>query len=262
MTNHSILYEYAEYYDIAFDFRDVPQQCSFLQTIYTKYLDRKPTSFLELGAGPAWHAIEFARQGIRSCALDLSPAMVEYGLDKAKKQGTIIEYINADMIDYSVDHKYDLAVLLLDTASYLLDNDSVYRHFNSVHQSLTENGIYIMELSHPKDVFRVGQTTQNSWKSARNGKTVTFQWGEVGDVFDPIKQIAEVTVIMTVEENQQSQTFRDIAPQRCFTINELKALVDASQCFRLLDTLGDFDENITLGHKKAWRIIAILQKNN
>ena len=44
-------------------------------------------ALLELAAGPANHAIELARRGLSAGALDLEPAMVRYGLEKAAAAG-------------------------------------------------------------------------------------------------------------------------------------------------------------------------------
>ncbi|MBN2383840.1 class I SAM-dependent methyltransferase [bacterium] len=115
MAHHSDFYEMAEYYDLAFDFRNVPQHCAFISTIFRELNGRALASFLELGAGPAWYAIEYAQQGIRAAALDISPAMVAYGLKKAEAREVTISYHCLDMVDFSLDETFDCAALLLST---------------------------------------------------------------------------------------------------------------------------------------------------
>ena len=52
---HEDFYSFAKYYDIAFDFKDIPKECSFLKELAIKHLNHPLTSFIEFGAGPALH---------------------------------------------------------------------------------------------------------------------------------------------------------------------------------------------------------------
>ena len=83
MKSHDQFYSLAQIYDIAFDFKDIPSECLYLRSAFRSYTGRAPTSFLDLAAGPALHAIEMAKAGLKAGATDLSPAMVQYGLEKS-----------------------------------------------------------------------------------------------------------------------------------------------------------------------------------
>jgi len=265
MRNHEEIYNAAEVYDIAFGFREVDKECGFLKALFEKNNKKKIKSFLELGAGPAVHTVEMAKAKIRAAALDLSQSMVEYGLKKAKSLDVEITYTQGDMIEFDLDTRFDMAVLLMNSASYLFTNQDVYRHFKSVARHLNEGGLYILEMDHPKYIFGTeGMAVHNfvsDWEMERNGKKVHFQWGAENDAFDPITQIRDVTNIATVTHGDETNVILDQAPCRCFNANEFLALVDASECFRVVDLFGAVDGDIPFDNsKEAWRMVPVLQK--
>lgn len=259
--NHLEFYSLARYYDIAFDFRDVPAECDFLGELARLHRGSAPRSFLELAAGPARHAREFARREIRATALDSAPGMVEYALAAARGQNIPFDCVCADMVDFRLPQTYDLAALLMDSSSYLLDNDAVLRHLACVADHLTAGGIYVLEMGHPRDAFRVGTSTVDKWDTERDGVKVSVAWGAEGDLFDPITQITEVSVTMRYESREGSGVVTDRAPQRCFTANEVRALVTASGRFELVTMLGAMNLAVALSNEKAaWRMVPVLRK--
>ncbi len=78
---------FAKYYDIAFDFKNVPKECLFLSDIFTKHLNRPLESFIEFGAGPALHCLEMAKWMPKVTAVDLSQEMTDYARHKAFELG-------------------------------------------------------------------------------------------------------------------------------------------------------------------------------
>jgi 2-polyprenyl-3-methyl-5-hydroxy-6-metoxy-1,4-benzoquinol methylase len=57
-----------------------------------------------------------SRRGIQAAALDLSPAMVGYGSQKARDAGVAIEYVQGDMRRIDLSGRFDVAALLMDSA--------------------------------------------------------------------------------------------------------------------------------------------------
>jgi SAM-dependent methyltransferase len=261
MTGHDGLYRLAEYYDIAFDFRDVGVECDFLTELYRRSAAREPASFLELAAGPAYHTIELARRGLRATALDLSPAMVRHGRAKAAAAGVAIDYVEGDMTGFSLPATYDLAALLMASCEYLLDNDAVLSHLDRVADHLNDGGLYVVEMSHPRDAFEVGRSTKPAWDMERDGTRVHMEWGHDGDPFDPITQLTEVSVRVEFEDGTQHGSHEERAPQRAFTANELRALVAASGRFEIAGMYGSMSVEIPFGNDKAaWRMVPVLRR--
>ncbi len=257
---HSKLYELAEIYDIAFDFKDFAGECEFMTSVYEDIIGRKPDSWLEMAAGPARHTLEMARRGLKSTALDLSPAMVEYGRELGQGADVEFEYICGDMAEFELQRRFELAGLLLDSSAYLLENETMYRHLNCVAEALTDGGIYILEMAHPDDHLGVRKTTKTDWEMERDGKKVHTIWGDESDPLDAVSQICETSVRMIVTEDGRSSEIVDSSPQRFFTCTEFRALVDASGRFELVAQYGAMDKAVDMRHEKAWRMISVLKK--
>jgi len=259
MAHHGDFYERALLYDVAFGFKDVPRECDVLADLCRTVVGRPPLSFLELAAGPACHAREFARRGLRSTALDLSEAMAAYGRAEAA-EGAPFTYVVADMTDFRLTPPVDLAAILMDSTAYLLDNDQVLRHLAAVADALVDGGCYVLEMSHPRDVYRVGTSAGTSWDAAGRGYEVHVDWGAPDDVFDPTTGVTGTSVTLTWRSTDGGGegVIRDVAPQRCFTPNEFFALVTASGRFAVATVLGAMDPAVPFdAAPRAWRMVSV-----
>lgn len=263
MKNHDRFYSYAEVYDVAFDFKDIRSECEFLRAIFETHAGRTPRSFLDLAAGPALHAIEMARAGLEASALDLSREMVDYGAMKARKSGVEIEYRQGDIADFALERHFDMAGIFMDSLCYLLDNESVLSHLRSVARALRPGGLYVLEMSHPRDVFSVGKSTVNTWEMERDGLWVSVAWGDPEDPFDPVSQITETTVKLRFRAGGDERELIEKAPARCFTANEFRALVAAEGSFEIVAIHGAMRADVPFTKEESsWRMIPVLRKRS
>lgn len=262
-TNHQALYHQARCYDVAFSFRDVMAECDTLAALWARHGGGKPlASMLELAAGPGRHAREFARRGVVATALDAVPAMCDYALQRAAEDGVAVQTVVADMSDFRLPQPVQLAALLMDSASYLLDNDTTLRHLRCVAANLVDGGLYVLEMCHPRDAFAIAApSTQSTWTREVEGLRVETQWGAAGDVFDPITQVEEVTATMRWSGPDGSGELVERARQRRCTANEFDALVRASGCFEIVEWLGSLAPQVPFDNQKAaWRMVPVLRR--
>jgi SAM-dependent methyltransferase len=259
--SHATVYGKAELYEIAFDFRDVAAECDVLLELARTYSGRPAQSFIELAAGPAAHARDMAGRGLRSVAVDLSPEMVQLGRRMAREAAGDLEYIEADMTAFALSEPVDLAAMLMASEGYLLDNDAALAHLQCVADALVPRGIYVLEMGHPRDAFGVGRSADSDWVIERDGTTVHAIWGRDDDPFDPITQITDVTVTMSWQQGEDRGEITEIAPERRFVPNELRALVTASGRFEIVAELGALDPDLPVNNEKeSWRFIPILRR--
>ena len=118
--NHNGFYSKAKYYDVAFNFKNVKEENQTILNVYQRIQGISAKSFLDIAAGPATNAIEMAQRGLKTAALDFSPEMVAYGLDKAKSTGVELKYLQGDMRIFEMSEPVDLAAIFMDSTSYLL----------------------------------------------------------------------------------------------------------------------------------------------
>lgn len=187
--------------------------------------------------------------------------MCDYAAERARREGLSLLSVSADMCDFELAETFDLALLLMDSISYLLDNDAVIRHLDCVARHLREGGLYVVDMCHPRDVFGVGWSTNSQWTSESDEWRVEMRWGAAGDAFDPVTQIDEVTVSMDWSGPEGSGQLVEVAQQRRFTANEIDALVRASGHFEVVERLGSLAPVVPFGNERtARRMVMVLRK--
>ncbi len=257
---HSKFYAVCELYELAFSYRNFAKECDFLIDIYRRFAGGTPKSFLELAGGPAVHAREMARRGIRAVAVDISPEMVQYAGERALSEGVKLELINADMKSFKVTKPIDMAVCMLDSLVYLYTNEMLNMHLKTVAEALNPGGIYFIELEHPKYILGTEERLPK-WTMSNEKGTVAVQWGEVGESYDPITRCKEVTAILEFTSTAgEKQSIRQKSIVRGFLTTDIEGLVSSSGCFRLVKLLGDFKQDFSMEDPKAWRMLCVLQK--
>lgn len=259
---HQNLYSYCKYYDIAFDFKDIKSECDFFEVCLQKYTSPSfQKTFLELAAGPALHAIQMCHRGYQSTAVDLSKNMKNYVSDKVKGLTLNLDYQCLNMVDFKLDQKFSLAAILMDSTSYILSNQDMIQHLKCVASVLEDQGLYILEMAHPSNLFSTQKTTTNDWEMESNGCKVSLTWGSPNDVFNPITQITETSIKLSFDDQGVTGTLSEQAPQRCYTATEFESLVLLSGVFEIAGTFGAMKMGVPFSNEKeSWRMILVLRK--
>ena len=258
-SRHVRTYAQPRWYDIAFGYRDVAAECDFLLGQAARLAGRTPTSAVELGAGPANHAVELACRGLAVQAIDIEPAMVSYGLEKASARGASLDYREGDLRSFLLPRPVDLALVLLNTAGCLATQDDFISMLQRVSAALTPGGILCLELPHPRDVWLREPT--DPWETEQDGTRVRVTWGDPRDHFDPVTQIAEVTTTLTVWEGGRKRILRERALQRHFTAPEVTALARLAGDLAPVSWHGGLEPDLPADDPdRAWRLVAFLRK--
>jgi SAM-dependent methyltransferase len=250
-------------YELACEFRDVPGEVDALLAWSGRYGRPVVRSVLELAAGPAEHAREFAQRGIAATALDLNPAMCAYATEQAKLTGLGLDVVEADMTSFELDRRFDLVVTMLDSTAHLMTLDAFVAHLDRAAGHLADNGIYILEMSHPADRLTDDSRVSTSWTFDHDGVSGAVRWGSPGDRMDPITQVVNENVTITVERDGEVQTVKGVVPYRFWTATEVQAAVRLSGALEIVARFGDFTQpghrDIPLEAPEAWRMITIFR---
>jgi SAM-dependent methyltransferase len=253
------IYDEPEYYEAACAYRDVPAEVDALLRWSGKH-HRPPRSVLELAAGPAEHARTLARRGLEATALDLNPAMCARARDLAAAAGVPLTVVQADMRDFSLPGRFDLAITMLNSLCHLLTLDDLLSHLAAVGRHLDRDGLYIMELAHPADVFGRERRTSSEWTSETGDGTVSVRWG-AQDQIDPVTQITREHVSVTYHKRGGGvRTVTDVVPNRFWTATELTAAIRLAGGFAVAASYGDFDGDRPVDAVDAWRMILVLRR--
>jgi SAM-dependent methyltransferase len=254
------IYDAPEVYKLACAFRDVTHEVDVLLRWYRRHRAEPIRSVLELAAGPAEHATEFARRGIAATALDLNPAMCAHARERAAAAGLSLTVVEADMRTFRLPGRFDLVITMLDSTCHLLTLDDLIAHLGSVAAHLDSGGIYIMEMSHPADRLTDRPRSGNQWHLDRDGVGVDVRWGGPDDKIDPITQVTEDHVVITIHDDAGTRVITDVVPNRFWTSTEVLAAVRLAGGFTVVARCGDFDDDTPLDSADAWRMITVLRR--
>jgi SAM-dependent methyltransferase len=256
------IYDDPAAYELACAFRDVPAEVDALLRWSARHrtTDAPVRTVLELAAGPAEHAREFAARGVEAIALDLNPAMCAYAADRAV--GLPLRAVRGDMCDFRLDRRFDLIITMLDSTAHLMTPDAFAAHLDRVAEHLADHGVYIIEMSHPADRLGMRARTSSAWRVERDGVRADVRWGEPDDVLDPITQIVDdhvtITVTATGDDAAATRQVTGVVPYRFWTATELAAVVRLSGALDVVARYGDFAD-VDVDDRDAWRLISVLR---
>jgi len=253
-------YSLPEIYEIAFSFRDYPKSVDFICEAATAAGLDSINSMIELGCGPGQYCLEFARRGISAVGLDSSPEMIAYVGRKAESEKIPCRAIEEDFTSFTLAEPVDLAVCMMETFEHNLTNRDAVANLTAVADNLTENGLFLIELSHPRDFLTSYQSANSKWTMERDGIKVDTDWAAVGEP-DPLTETTDIKVTYTVTENEKTQVYCTPSKMRNYTAGLIRALVDLSGRFKIATMYGDLDMNRPFDmHKNSWRMILVLRK--
>ncbi len=253
-------YTLPDIYEVAFSFRNYPNAVDFLIESAQITGGSEIKKMVELGCGPGQYCREFAKRGIKATGLDLSPEMVHYLKTIAEEEKLPLTAIEGDMRSFSLTERVDLAVCMMDTPSLLLTNKDMIGHLNAVAKNLNDDGIYIMELAHPRAFYTTESLTSNNWTIESNSITVHTNWATESTV-DPLTETKSGIVTYTVEQHGKTEEYKSNSCWRMYSAGLMRALIELSGQFKITMMYGDLDVNIPFDNdKKAWRMILVLRK--
>ncbi len=262
MAEHCNLYDRATYYDVIFD-RDVSGEIQFVRDAYAKFAGGQLRSVLDMACGPGYHAMALAKAtGVKAYGLDLRGEMLRFGEEKAKKAGVKVHWIEADMRTYKLDQPVDATFCMFDGLDCLLSNKDLVEHFKAVGRNLTPNGIYIVDLSNPREVSWT-HYKKFHYSGHRDGVQVDIHWATNNPHYDLETGIArKVGVEMRVNDNGKELVVYDEADERLMYPQEINLLAELSGNLKVVGWFGDFKINQKLEPTPAGsqRMIAVLQK--
>ncbi len=259
MAEFNQVYARAAYYDIAFA-RDISGEVDFIATEYQRLNGRPLGSMLEIACGPGYHVRAFVRRGVRSIGLDLRPEMIDFARAQAAAEGVDAEWIAADMRGFSLSVPVDAIITMYDSIDCLSTGDDLVDHFRTVAKNLTPGGIYLFEVTHPRDcsMWNYGS---HAYRGERNGTKVEIIWAVNNPQPDAFTQLADVETILRVTENGKTEDFHDFARERFTLPQEFVALIKLAGGLDVVECYGDFVQGLKMDNTPASRrMIFVLRK--
>ena len=171
-------YNFPKYYDLAFT-RNVISDIIFFQDCFKQYANVEVKRVLEPACGPGMFLEEFPKFGYYILGYDLNPSMVEYSkerLRKAKLSEKEANVLVGNMKDFTVDDKFDAAIICINSLGYLTSNSDIHSHFQAIYNSLNSGGIYIVEISCMCEDLKCEEKIDDVWLVKEDEIELELTW--------------------------------------------------------------------------------------
>lgn len=133
---------FSKVYDYFMEHCDYSQWTSQIYDIFDRY-EKKSGKILDVGCGTGEMGLRFVEK-FQYSGLDLSEEMLKIAHKKLKNKG--VQLYHADMVNFTLPERYDVAVSLFDTVNHLTSVEELRSHFICMKETLKEEGIYIFDL--------------------------------------------------------------------------------------------------------------------
>ncbi len=292
------VYSYPEYCEIAYNW-DRSLEYDFIEECIGRYSTIRVKAILDIACGPGIHLREFAKRGYKVLGLDKSKEMVEFVNKKARLEGLSFRCVQADMKDFRLDDnpapscfgaslrpallnkrarlrsrkgrgKYECAICMLDSFRYLLTDDDILSHFNSLAKALEVGGLYILDFWMPKNESRTCTQGQDEdvieWKDAHwveRDKDITIDatYRQLAHTFNPKDKTFEDELIFKIRGPRFNATINGRARTRLLYLSEFKRLIRDSGAFDYIGRFYNFDFDLKEDYNiKLIRTIIILRR--
>lgn len=226
--NH--LYDFPDYYDMAFSFRDIPQESEVFDTCIKQHSLIPVRRVLELGAGTAPHMGEWARRGIGYVGIDMNENMLSYARKKAQKLRIPVSLQRADMRSFSLGRTVDFAYTMLGSL-FAKTTEDIDSHFRSVAKALNPGGLYFLDWCVN---FQWGDASGlvQSWTVDKG--LVKLQLSFKTEVLDRAGQMVRNTLTAKIDDQGKVLDLETVDEVRTIFPQEFLLLVEKSKSFEFV----------------------------
>ena len=180
---------------------------------------------IDLACGTGRHSILFAERGFNVTAVDLSEKLLSVARLNAESLGLQIDFVTADLRNFCITSKFELAVNLFTSFGYFESDVENFSLFNDAFDLLKDDGYFVI------DYFNANYIRKNLIPHSEdiiNGKKIIQDRKILGD---------RVIKDIVVAKNGTRRNYRESV--RMYSDSELKAGLEKSG-LRIIKTFGDF----------------------
>jgi len=120
------------------------KEVAFLDDIFKK---NKVRNVFDIACGTGRHAIPLAKCGYNVVGVDLSPALIKIANVEAKESDLKIGFHIGDMRDIKIPGRFDAAIIMWGSFTYLESITDMLKTLNNVNRKLKRNGILVIDVA-------------------------------------------------------------------------------------------------------------------
>lgn len=224
----------------------------FIEKCFERYLDKKPEIVLDLACGTGSMTYELAGRGYDMIGIDGSAEM----LSEAYSRGTAvcdksILYLHQDMRGFELYGTVGAVTCCLDSLNYLTGDGDLAKCFNTVHNYLEPNGIFVFDMNTPYKFENVYGDNSYILEDNENGRNIFCGWqnyydrqSKICNFYLSLFEECDTAYIRSDEEQQE----------RCYDFEEIKSTL--LKCgFELLCVCSDYKFSEVNENTERWYFV-------
>ena len=257
---NSDVYRYPQYYAIGYRW-NTEAECRFIEACLKAHGPAQAARLLDIGCGSGRHMLELAKRGYQMTGIDVSPEMVSFVEEAARRENFSVAVSVGDLRRMKLQGTYDAAYCFMDTFRFLLTNQQILTHLRTLAKHLTSGGLYLTDFWVPNQWDQIGNEVYQ-WEQEEGDTTVRVLYLQHPDSIDPIAQTFEDELVFEIHEGDATNTIRGGRTRtRLLMTQEFLGLVEASGVFETLGVYGGFDLSQPLDPSTlSWRMVSVLKK--
>lgn len=247
----------SKYYDLLYGKKDkILAECDFLETIFKKYIQYKPTKILDIGCGTGNHALILADRNYNVVAIDQSTNMIKEAKKKSKKNK--VQFFAKNMIEFKLEEKVDCAICFFNSFGYITNQIDLEHFFSNLYFNLKDESLFVFEFW---NIGGIKPTPYKNW-TKRQLENLSLYRIEETDFQVETNILESNKEFIIIENGKLLDNFLENHKIKCYTISEITQLVENNR-FEILNVFS-FDKTKTRQLKKPerknLRMIAIAKK--
>ena len=138
----------ASYYDRVMEDVDYEAWCDFYEACFSEN-GIAPKNILDLACGTGSITVPLAKRGYALTGIDLSAEMLSLAQSKSDDANVKIRFSEQNIALFQAGGSFDAVICSFDGINYLTSPKDVQSCFASVAETLSENGIFVFDISTP-----------------------------------------------------------------------------------------------------------------
>lgn len=237
-TVNESIYDHPKYYDLVFG-ADCAAEVKFIVGCGERFMKRGPQRCFEPACGTGRLLYALARRGYEVGGLDLNPKAVRFCNERFRRHGLRPPAIVADMSDFRLTGRYDIAFNTINSFRHLANEASARGHLQCMGKAVRVGGLYLLGI-HLSPTEAAPSETE-SWSARRGHLSInTHMWTKNRDTRRRVERFG-----IRFDVHCPSRSFRivDELVLRSYTPEQMVRLIGSSRCWEIVETF-DFSYNL------------------
>lgn len=245
---------YANQYDALYSDKDYKAECDLIAAEAAEH-GVPMKRLLDIGCGTGGHSLEWARRGIASVGVDMSPAMIELAEAKsaAMDSPTRPRWLVGDARTFEVEGPFDIATMMFAVLGYMTTNEDVTAALANVRRHLRTGGLFLFDVWYGPAVLTIRPEGRVRVIAGSGQQTLRAATTEI----DSFRHLAHVNFrLWRVEGDRFLGATDETHDMRFFFPQELDLLL-SSAGFKMA-SLRSFPDNGDLSDQ-SWNAICVAE---